>query len=53
MQFDQTVPRWRAPDDRLVSGDLEFETTAWLGMSDSNWRIRPRVTCLELRDNFA
>ena len=22
----------------------EFETTAWLGMSDSNWRIRPRAT---------
>jgi hypothetical protein len=23
--------------------DLRFETTAWLGMSDSNRRIRPRA----------
>ena len=27
--------------------------TAWLGMSDSNRRISPRATLLDLRDNFA
>jgi hypothetical protein len=27
--------------------------TAWLGISDSNCRIRPRATQLDLRDNFA
>jgi hypothetical protein len=32
---------------------MKFETTAWLGISDSNCRIRPRATQLDLRDNFA
>jgi hypothetical protein len=30
-----------------------WRPTAWLGMSDSNCRIRPRATQLDLRDNFA
>jgi hypothetical protein len=33
----------------LGDGDL----TARLGISDSNRRIRARVTCLDLRDNSA
>jgi hypothetical protein len=30
-----------------------WRRTAWLGISDSNCRIRPRATQLVLRDNFA
>ena len=29
------------------------DRTGWLGISDSNYRIRPRATQLDLRDNFA
>jgi hypothetical protein len=34
-----------APSGRGFSfADLRFETTAWLGIQDSNRRIRPRAT---------
>ena len=47
------IPARRAGGLYVLPADLEFETTAWLGISDSNCRIRPRATQLDLRDNLA
>jgi hypothetical protein len=37
----------------LLARRTRWRRTAWLGISDSNCRIRPRATQLDLRDNFA
>ena len=50
--------RRRAADSRQLhraarEQKLREDPTGWLGISDSNCRIRPRATQLVLRDNFA
>jgi hypothetical protein len=46
------MPRYGAIFNGIRLSDAG-DRTGWLGMSDSNWRIRPRAIRLQFCDNLA